>query len=148
MMSNTRRIKAETLMQMLPGDGVIPFDGYYSLHSREWYTTRIDKYIATLKEWGVAEYLSESGDCDDFAIRLFQMVRDEHAREQGKVEDPSAPAFGMISYKIDEGGWHAINIAVVLDDNTPTLIFIEPQIPPKEVELSHSERRSIRRVII
>lgn len=89
-----------------------------------------------LGKLGAADYMPESGDCDDFADLYATLARIAHRRTSGSKG--TALAIGVLYYTQDKGGGHAINAAVTPDFG---LVFIEPQ-TGKQVFLSPTELKS------
>lgn len=126
---------------------VIPFNGFatsdsrYALPPEDWVTgeflDRLRSFQFSLKQ---THYAAESNDCDDFAKMAAAFARLVHGNE--KHERGTSIAVGEFYYKIDGGGNHAINFAVVqAKDGRVKLIFLEPQ-TWAIVRLSESEVES------
>lgn len=98
---------------------------------------------------GLSDYGDERNDCEDFARRCATYACDLHA---GNTGQKTGLAFGEFYFTRDDGGGHAINVAVVADERAaglhsdsgaPKLLFFEPQ-TGKVISLTETERSSCR----
>jgi hypothetical protein len=79
-------------------------------------------------------------DCDDFSNEF----RGHAIKSNQKTSlDVAGIAVGVFCYKVDDGGYHAINVAITEDRK---VVFIEPQ-TCQEVQLSYQEKKSAYAVI-
>lgn len=115
-------------------------DADYAIPKKNWL---LNKFYPNFRQWLKSNNLDvwhEYNDCDDFATRYRTFSQMCHARSGRKIEE--ALAVGEMFYQIDNGGGgHAINCAVVLENQNPKIICIEPQ-TGQEIFLSESELRS------
>lgn len=120
----------------LPNAEVHFWDINYSLVSFDWICGEFaKKFYDHLVSLDVLRYVQESNDCDDFAFRAWQFMRDcNAAANKGR-----ACGFGVMSYKPDNSkGFHAINAVFQPDDE---MKFWEPQTQSSK-ELSENEKNS------
>jgi hypothetical protein len=117
-------------------------DSTYLVPAKEWF----DEFFIWHEE--VVELLNTKGwkpnnDCDDKSTGL-RWLASVCNGQRGEENPAEGIAIGEVSYKIDNGGWHAINVAIVGKDHE--VRFIEPQ-RPGWVTLSKAEIKSIRFVM-
>jgi len=126
-------------------------DATHGVPTKKYLTeTFADFYRAKLEEMGLGTWDTQ-WDCDDFAYQFFTMIRWAHY--QTKKSMAEGIAVGVVYFtsgaraEDGTGGGHAINVAVVDDNGSRRLIFIEPQRAAKgqpcELELTQHEKDSI-----
>lgn len=121
-------------------------DDYYMCPDEDWLGGRFAKYILPnyLAERKGSTWVSQSNDCDDFALHAMVLMRELHHNTSYKLTDTGI-AFGVVSYTKEGVGLHMINWAIVKDRRTalPKLVFFEPQDAKGIVTLSDKEKDSI-----
>jgi len=103
-------------------------DDRYMLPAQEWI---LGEFSASLRKWLLQmdiDYRPQDYDCDDFARFAATLAGLCHRRSYSSRLF-SALAFGEMWYLRDGfGDGHAINVAIVAEDNKlPSLFFFEPQ---------------------
>lgn len=138
---------AEELMsffnQATPGAEVNFDDLNYVLPTREWVTGDFARaMLGNLQKLGIT-YAPESFDCDKFAKLVAAFGAVCNLRTSGHK---GGLALGVFYYR-SPAGYHAINVAVVPDDDDLDLVFIEPQ-TGQELRLSEEELASCYRITL
>lgn len=105
-------------------------DGSYDLPARDWLISYCMKWVSARQAW------TDKFDCDDFAFAFKVACQEAHRMGAGTSD---GLAVGVVFFCPDKGGGHAINFAVV-DNNE--VIFIEPQ-TGERICLSKSELASV-----
>lgn len=101
-------------------------DSVYSVPSREWVEQNFAKSLdANLIAAQVANYQTNSWDCDKFAFYAFALARLSHARTMRGT----GLTFGVCMYHSTDAGPHCINFFVTRKDKGSPLelSFWEPQ---------------------
>lgn len=114
------------------GINPVVVDQTYAIINSDWLDEFLKFHAFHRKELGLK--WETFWDCDSFA-RDFANLADLH---HGPTSGAEAIAIGEVFYKTDEGGYHAINLALT----DKGIVFIEPQIS-EIVELSNAEKMSI-----
>jgi hypothetical protein len=109
-------------------------DGRYYLPRESWLLADGGKAIRERYELdGLSGYQPEIADCDDYAIKALDAVRDAHREfaRQAKIAKrdflAAGLAFGYCAYTRTDGRRHALNLAVTRRGAHPAVIFWEPQ---------------------
>lgn len=106
-------------------DSGIVVDAEYALLSREDFFERFAEAFSFNKQkLRVDVYREEINDCDDFSLYAFTLARLAHKLQ---YSGRKSLGVGMLAYRMDKGGAHAIIFAVVKEDATFKLLFMEPQ---------------------
>lgn len=128
------------IRETFPSARAFVADADYAVPTERWL---VGSFYRNLREWFAQEGIEKwtpDNDCDDFAARYRVFASICHARSGRKKEQ--GIAVGEIFYQIDNGGGgHAINCAVIYENEKPRIICIEPQ-NGRRVELSPSELSS------
>ena len=104
-------------------------DRSYAVPSKKWMLGMARQHAFHLGQW------HNKFDCDDFAFSLKIEAQKLHKSGKGSVD---GLALGVLFYKQDGSGGHAINFAI----SKGAVYFIEPQ-SGREVCLSKSELASV-----
>ena len=135
---HSRVVSAKDFLAAIPGEGGPgASDATYATVTMQFLRAWGKQYLAWLRAHGVATW-STNHDCDNKAILYWQLPLIVMPRTPGWINAESL-ALGVVWYVTDQGGAHAINVAM-LDDRS--IVFIEPQIPGI-VDLSEGERKSV-----
>lgn len=101
-------------------------DRAYAMPSHQWLLGPFAASLGTLQfEFRVKQWSAEDNDCDDFARLAASFAQVLH------VNTPDHPpatalAVGELWYVLDDGGAHAINIAIC-GPNISDVVFFDPQ---------------------
>jgi hypothetical protein len=120
---------------------VVCMDDEYALPSAHYLPLFGEDFDALRRrELARVEYHPEINDCDKFARLAWAYAALRHANTR---QDACGLAFGFVMYQTDQGGGHAINVAMVRQapDGAIHPIFWEPQ-TLKPITLSETERRT------
>ena len=103
-------------------------DASYSLPSISYINGEFSNSLRSfLFNLSSAEWKTESNDCDDFAMAACFLMNFLHHNTVNKVKNTGI-AFGEFYYYKQGVGYHAINVAVVRDENQKIkVVFFEPQ---------------------
>lgn len=113
-------------------------DAAYAPPRADWLLGEFDAWFRTcLARLGIVPYLPEAGDCDDYAALYSVLARVCH--RMMPAPGGYALPIGELYYVAEGRGPHAINIAVTSDRG---VIFIEPQLPGRTLNLTPAERSS------
>jgi len=116
-------------------------DANYMVASSEWFEREFFPWHEDVLAIVKADKWKTNHDCDNKAIGLLWLAGVCHGQQE--ESSPEGIAVGIVEYKVDGNGWHAINIAIVDEFE---IRFIEPQ-SSKWVELSEAEKNSIRFIL-
>jgi hypothetical protein len=95
----------------------------YAPPRSDWLTGEFYAFFrATLAALNTLTYVPESGDCDDFAEQYVSWAKTCH-RRMPHCDGLGLPV-GVLFYRQDSGGGHAVVIAITSDRG---LVVIEPQ---------------------
>lgn len=126
-----KALSASAIMAMFKSVGHCQnADGHYDLPSLNWLLDYCIKWVSQRAPW------TEKFDCDDFAFAFKVACQEAHRKGSGLSD---GLAVGVIFYRPDRGGGHAINFAVVGDNE---VVFIEPQ-TGERLCLTKSELESV-----
>ena len=121
-------------------------DNYYIVVDEEWFKKQImPGFESFLWTNGIQNYSAMRNDCDDFA-RAFSFYVRIKFRTLGYMK--ATPAVGDLHYRnLDMG--HAINVGVFYEKGTTNKVvrFIEPQFPPRFVDLDEEIKKYYVRYI-
>ena len=113
-------------------------DAAYRVPERTALKPMYDKFIASMWKVRLYDWVKNKLDCDKWA-RLFTA----HVIIRNALSDfDYAMALGQLCYKIDDGGYHMINAAIVRDGDDMKIQEIEPQPKNGLVTLTQTERES------
>lgn len=102
-------------------------DTIYSLPSIEYITNQFSQnlkgFFFSLNSQGWKE---QENDCDDFALGACFLMNFLHHNTVDKIRNTGI-AFGEFYYIREQGGGHAINVAIVKDNLEVKVVFYEPQ---------------------
>jgi hypothetical protein len=132
-----------------------PTDATYAVPNKEFLLGKFAEWFADdLKSKGIAQW-KKKNDCDNFAIRFYDRAQWSHKESQKSLAEGVAVGvlFFMSGARAEDGtgGGHAINVAIVGDDNNYEVIFIEPQLvdgKPVQLHLTEHELSSCWFVLI
>ena len=111
-------------------------DRQYARVKKDWLLHGYYNYfIKVLSGLSIGDW-EEKYDCDNFAELYKAVVQACHNISSVEIE---GIAVGIVWYRTDAGTGHAVNTAIVNDDE---IIFIEPQ-TGRQIELSPTEVHSI-----
>lgn len=118
-------------------DSGIIVDEDYALLTREDFFGRFAEALDFNKQkLRVDVYRAEINDCDDFSLYAFTLARLAHKLQfKGK----KSLGVGMLAYRMDSGGGHAIIFAVIKEESVFRLLFMEPQ-TCQQAQLSSTEK--------
>jgi hypothetical protein len=120
-------------------------DDVYALPSEHWlaneYSESLYRFLTSFKS---ATYVATENDCDNFSTLAFAFAQILHHNTPQKNKK-TALAVGEIWYaSLARGGVHAINVAMVWDDQTGyKIIFYEPQ-TQQIVQLTQAEIAGVK----
>ena len=124
----------------IDSDSLVFPDHYYIVVDEEWFKQQImPGFQSFLYKNGIQNYSEMRKDCDDFA-RAFSFYVRVKFRTMGYMK--ATPAVGDLHYSnLDMG--HAINVGVFYEKGTTNKVvrFIEPQFPPRFVELDEETKK-------
>ena len=149
MPETTTIITSEELRYNLSRLGIEPYnlvvlDRVYQLPNKSWFINQFREALAAnLAALGLAQYKSESWDCDDFALLSVALAKMNHALNGNNKA--TGIAIGMTFYNKEQPrGRHAVVVAVTKPDE---VAFLEPNgcLP---IRLSDAEISSITDLVI
>jgi hypothetical protein len=116
-------------------------DSKYNLPFKSWifneFATSLKSVLSFFK---TSIWREEDNDCDNFAICAAWLAQTLHANTS--KFDKTGLAIGEFFYKSETlNGFHAINFAIVKENNELQLVFFEPQ-TSQEYNLTMEERMS------
>ena len=124
----------------IDSDSLIFPDREYIVVDEEWFVKHIiPGFQEFLFKNGIQNYSELRNDCDDFA-RAFSFYVRVKFRTMGYMK--ATPAVGDLHYgDLDKG--HAINVGVFYEKGTTNKVvrFIEPQFPPRFVDLDEETKK-------
>ena len=113
-------------------------DSDYLVPAKKWFDEEFFPWHEeVVLELGTKEWKGNN-DCDDKANGLKWLASVCNGKRKG--DTPQGVAVGIAHYKVDKGGYHAINVAIV--GKKKEIMFIEPQIAGW-TELSRAELDSV-----
>ena len=126
-------------------------DSGYGLPARTWLANDFPNFFKDmLGRMGITKW-TPRWDCDNYAMAYFSLAQLAHYQTIGS--DAEGLAVGVVYYMAGAraegggGGGHAINTAVIKEDNGYKVVFIEPQYAAMGrsciVELTQAEIDSI-----
>jgi hypothetical protein len=136
----------QELIDFMTEQGVMPMmymvaDEDFQHPTENWFYGPYAKFLREYFDFlGTTAYTLEANDCDDFARKAADCAQTLHCRTPNR-RPKTALAIGEFWYERDSGGGHAINCAVVYENDEYRLIFLEPQ-NQQRVALSKREVES------
>jgi hypothetical protein len=126
---------------VVPEDKWSMADRNYAMPTRGWLEKVFGAALWSFQAFfKVLNWTDEANDCDDFARLAAAFAQILHFLTPGRPP-ATALAIGELWYVTDEGGGHAINIAVCGEE----VVTYEPQ-TRKEVTLSEQEKQRVSMV--
>jgi predicted transglutaminase-like cysteine proteinase len=118
-------------------------DATYAPPRFDWLIGEFDHWFRqSLNALGIAPYVPEAGDCDDYAALYVALAKVCHRRMPGCAG--TALPIGFLHY-VSANGPHAVVVAITSDVG---LVVLEPQIPGKLLDLTQAERKSAWLLVI
>lgn len=101
-------------------------DEVYILPAKHWLRETLPPAARDMfRKLRADKYIPEQNDCDDFAEKLREFVKQSHLYT-GQTQ--FAILFGMMSYKPDNGPFHRVNFTMSRTESRPIEVHvIEPQ---------------------
>ena len=84
-----------------------------------------DEFRARLPEMGLREYVPESGDCDDYGLEAWNLMRRFWRKTPGAVR--AGIAFGPLDFLRRDGIAHEIDFYITLENGKLLCVPWEPQ---------------------
>ena len=134
----TKRRLLRLLEDTYPQAEIYLLDAVYNVPKTAAIKSMYDKFIGSMWKVRLYDWVKNKLDCDKWA-RLFTahvIIRNA----LGKFDN--AMALGQLCYKMDKGGYHMINVAIVQDGDDMRIQEIEPQPKNGLVTLTQTERES------
>ena len=134
---------------------VQPTDATYAIPNKDFLLGMYAEWFAQgLKDLGLDEW-KKNNDCDNFAIRFYDRAQWSHKEAVKSLAEGVSVGimFFMSGARAEDGtgGGHAINVAIVGDEENREVIFIEPQLvdgKPVQLFLTEHELNSVWFILI
>jgi len=126
-------------------------DSSFGVPSKEYLLGDFSKWFASNLREDKLETWKLGNDCDNFAIRFYDRAQWAHFATNKSTAEGLAVGvmFFMSGARAEDGtgGGHAVNVAIVGDEDNREVIFIEPQLSegglPSELKLTEYEKESV-----
>lgn len=122
-------------------------DERYAPPRADWLLREFDFWFRScLPKLGMAAYLPECADCDDYAELYATLAQVCHRSMPGRGGEPAGFPVGPLYFHPRGGqGGHAVVVAMTSDEG---LLVIEPQQPGKRLHLSTAEKQSAKLLLL
>lgn len=142
------QITAEEIVKLMEANEINPLlgyavaDGVFSTPSELWIATDFSSDLKNFQFYlKDSQWVAEENDCDDFARGAAFFAQLLHHNTRNKIQQ-TALAFGEFWYKQQNVGYHAIDFAVVRDQQLKLkVVFYEPQLK-QIITLTRAEKLS------
>jgi hypothetical protein len=126
---NNTNLSELLVKEGFPSDKIVLSDEYYAIPTFKSIEKFGERLFNFLVDNGLNQWKEETFDCDDFAFAAKTLSSIDNSIFQSKTGNFDASlAFGIAFIVTNEGGGHAINIAIIKENDKFTVKYFEPQI--------------------